>query len=168
MIIDGVTVRAFGGGEATGPGPVDRRKPGTEHALTVDPSGVPPAIRAAGANASDRRQIIPLVRDFPKVGGTPGRPEELPDEAYADRGYGGEATRALLRRMGVEPHIARRRAPHGSGLGEVRRVVERTIRWLEGLRRLRVRYDRLGVIIDAWATLAASAICFRMLHHDAT
>ena len=33
--------------------------------------------------------------------------------------------------------------------------------------RLRVRYDRLGVIIDAWATLAASVICFRMLYHDA-
>jgi hypothetical protein len=31
---------------------------------------------------------------------------------------------------------------------------------------MRVRYDRLGVIIDAWTTLAASVICFRMLHHD--
>jgi hypothetical protein len=30
-----------------------------------------------------------------------------------------------------------------------------------------VRYDRLGVIMDAWATLAASVICFRILHHDA-
>ena len=38
---------------------------------------------------------------------------------------------------------------------------------LEGLRRLRVRSDRLGVIIDAWTTLAASVICFRIFHHDA-
>jgi transposase len=45
-------------------------------------------------------------------------------------------------------------------------VVERTIGWLKGLRRLRVRYDRLGVIIDAWTTLAASVICFRMLQDD--
>jgi transposase len=73
---------------------------------------------------------------------------------------GGEATRALLRWLGIEPHIAKRKTPHGSGLGKVRWVVERTISWLKGLRRLRVRYDRRGVIIDAWATLAASVICF--------
>jgi transposase len=154
VIIDGVTVRAFGGGEATGPSPVDRRKKGTKHTLMVDRSGVPLAIRTAGANASDHRQILPLILDFPRVGGVPGRPKELPDEAF-------------LRWLGIEPHIAKRRTPHGSGLGKVRWVVERTISWLKGLRRLRVRYDRLGVIMDAWTTLAASVICFRILHHDA-
>src|SRR3954471_19517540 len=82
VIIDGVTVPAFGGGEATGPSPVDRRKPGTKHTLMVDRHGVPLAIRTAGANASDHRQIIPLVLDYPRVGGKPGRPKELPDEAY--------------------------------------------------------------------------------------
>jgi len=39
--------------------------------------------------------------------------------------------------------------------------------WLKGLRGLRVRCDRLGVIIDARTTLAASVICFRILHQDA-
>jgi hypothetical protein len=29
-----------------------------------------------------------------------------------------------------------------------------------------VRYDRLGVIIDAWTTIAASVICFRVLCND--
>ena len=86
-IIDGVTVRAHGGGEATGPSPVDRRKSGTKHTLMVDPSGVPLAIRTAGANARNHHQIIPLVLKFLEVGGTPGRPKELPDEVYADRGY---------------------------------------------------------------------------------
>jgi hypothetical protein len=45
-------------------------------------------------------------------------------------------------------------------------VVERTISWLKGLRRMRVRYDRLGVIRDAFTTLAASVICFNILVHD--
>ena len=85
VIIDAVLVRAFGGGDLTGPSPVDRRKKGSKHTLMVDRHGVPLAIRTAGANASDHRQIIPLVRDFPKVTGKPGRPKELPDEAYADR-----------------------------------------------------------------------------------
>jgi transposase len=166
VIVDSVTVRAFGGGEATGPSPVDRRKRGTKHTLMVGRHGAPLAIRTAGANASDHRQIIPLVLDYPKVGGKPGRPKEMPDELYADRGFDSERTRGLLRWLGIEPHIAKRRTPHGSGLGKVRRVVERTIGWLKGLRRLRVRYDRLGVIIDAWTTLAACVICFRILHHD--
>jgi len=42
-------------------------------------------------------------------------------------------------------------------------VVEQTIGWLEELRRLRVRYDRLGLIVDAWMTLAVSVICFRIV-----
>jgi len=164
VVIDGVYVRAFGGGEQTGPSPVDRGKLGTKHTLMVSRSGVPLAIRTAGANASDHTQIIPLVLAFPRVGGKPGRPKELPDELYADRGYDSESTRWLLRWLGIEPKIAKRRTPHGSGLGTVRWVVERTISWLKGLRRMRVRYDRLGVIRDAFTTLAASVICYRILN----
>lgn len=168
VIVDSVSVRAFGGGEQTGPSPVDRRKSGTKHTLLVNRRGVPLAIRTAGANASDHGQILPLVLDFPRVGGKPGRPKALPDTLYADRGHDSEATRWLLRWMGIEPHIAKRRTPHGSGLGKVRWVVERTISWIKGLRRMRVRYDRLGVIQDAWTTLAARVICFRLLQEDAS
>jgi transposase len=166
VIVDGVTVRAFGGGENTGPSPVDRRKNGTKHTLLVDPHGIPLAMRTAPANASDQRQIIPLILDFPKVGGTPGRPKKLPNKLYADRGYDSDPTRGLLRWLGITPHIARRNTSHGSGLGRVRWVVERTISWLKGLRRMRVRYDRLGVIQDAWNSLAAAAICFRIAYED--
>ena len=165
-IVDAVMVRAFGGGEQTGPSPVDRSKKGSKHTLLVDRRGVPLAIRTAGANASDHTQIIPIVLAFPKVGGKPGRPKELPDDLYADRGYDSDDTRLLLSWLGIEPHIARRRTEHGSGLGRVRWVVERTISWLKGLRRMRVRYDRLGVIQEAWNSLAASVICFHLQHED--
>ena len=102
---------------------------------------------------------------FPKVTGTPGRPKELPDELYADRGSDSEAARALLRWLGIVPHIAKRGEPHGSGLGRVRWVVARTIS-CKGLRRMRVRYDRSAVIRDAWTSLAASVICFRILSDE--
>ena len=104
--------------------------------------------------------------DFPKVGGKPGRPKEMPDELYADRGYDSDTTRGILAWLGIEPHIARRNTEHGSGLGKVRWVVERTISWIKGLRRMRVRYDRLKVTQEAWNTLAISVICFRLLHDD--
>jgi transposase len=166
VIVDSVIVRAFGGGEATGPSPVDRRKPGSKHTLMVDRHGVPLAIRTAGANVSDQRQILPVVMDFPQVGGKPGRPKELPDTLYADRGYDNDATRALLAWLGIEPKIARRRTTHGSGLGKVRWVVERTISWIKGLRRMRVRYDRLAIIQDAWSTLAAAVITYHIARLD--
>ena len=149
---------------APGKGSASRRKKGSKHTLLVGRHGVPLAIRTAGANVSDHRQILPAVLDFPRVGGRRGRPKELPDDLYADRGYDSDSTRALLAWLGIEPHIARRGEPHGSGLGRVRWVVERTVSWLKGLRRLRVRYDRLGVVQDAWDTLAACAICYRLLH----
>lgn len=161
-IVDGVTVRAFGGGEDTGPSPVDRRKKGSKHTVMVDAHGIPLAIRTAPANASDHRQIIPVILDFPHVGGTPGRPQELPKDVYADRGYDSDPTRGLLSWLGIRPHIARRRTAHGSGLGVIRWVVERTIGWIKGLRRMRIRYDRLGIIQGAWNTLAAAVICFRI------
>jgi transposase len=161
-IVDGVLVRAFGGGEATGPSPVDRRKRGSKHTVMVDRNGIPLAIRTAAANASDHTQILPTVLDFPRVGGKPGRPKELPDEVYADRGYDSDPTRSLLAWLGIEPNIARRNTDHGSGLGKVRWVVERTIGWLKGLRRMRIRYDRLQVIQNAWNTLAAAVICFQI------
>jgi transposase len=165
-IIDSVQVRAFGGGEETGPSPVDRGKRGSKHTLMVDGHGTPLAIRTVGANVSDQTQIIPIVLDFPHIGGKPGRPKEHPDTAYADRGYDSDDTRALLRWLGIEPMIGMRNTEHGSGLGKIRWVVERTISWVKGLRRMRIRYDRLQVIQDAWNTLAAAVVCFRILCHD--
>jgi transposase len=165
-VVDSVIVRAFGGGEATGPSPVDRGKKGSKHTLLVDRHGVPLAIRTAGANASDHAELLPIVLDFPRVGGKPGRPKEWPDVLYADRGYDSDPARWLLVWLGVEPRIAKRGVAHGSGLGRVRWVVERAISWLKGLRRMRVRYDRLAVIQEAWNSLAASVICFRILTHD--
>lgn len=166
VVVDSVTVRAFGGGEETGPSPVDRGKPGVKHTVMVDRHGVPLAIRTAGANVSDHRQILSTVLAFPKVGGRAGRPQEHPDRLYADRGYDSQATRALLGWLGIEPHIAKRRTSHGSGLGRIRWVVERTISWIKGLRRLRVRYDRSKVIQDAWTTLAAAVVCYQIASYD--
>jgi transposase len=164
--IDGVMVRAFGGGEATGRSPVDRSKKGSKHTSTVDRNGAPLAVRTAGANASDHTQIFPLVLHFPRVKGTPGRPKELPDEPDPDRGYDRDATRWILAWLGVETHVARRNTGHRSGLGKVRWVEERAISWIKGLRRLRIRYDRLRVTQEAWNTLAACVIGFRILHEE--
>lgn len=95
VVVDGVQTRAFRGGEGVSPSPVDRGKPGVKHAVMTDRNGVPLALVSDGANVSDHRQIMPLVLEFPPVSGKPGRPRELPDVLYADRGYDSDATRYL-------------------------------------------------------------------------
>jgi transposase len=162
-IIDSTQVRAFGGGEATGPSPVDRRKKGTKYTLLVDRDGVPLVIRAVAGNRSDQLEILPTVVSFPAVPGKPGRPRTHPDDLYADAGYDCDATRSLLRWLGIEPHIRRRNSDHGSHLGRVRWVVERTISWIKGLRRMRVRYDRSATSINAWTSIAAAVVCVNIL-----
>lgn len=161
VVIDSTQVPAPGGGDATGPNPTDRGKSGTKHTLLVDKNGVPLVLHSTGSNTSDQKEIAPIILEFPKVKGKPGRPKEHPDEVYADRGYDNEWARLLLRWLGIEPKIAKRRTEHGSGLGKVRWVVERTNAWIKGLRRMRVRWDRLIDVQEAWNKLAMSIICFR-------
>ena len=61
------------------------------------------------------------------------------------------------------PVIARRGEAHGSGRGVFRYVVERTIAWLHGFRRLRIRYERTATMHAAFLSLACCLICFRHL-----
>jgi len=41
-------------------------------------------------------------------------------------------------------------------------VVERTIGWFKGFRRIRVRYDRLIPSQHAWNEITEAIICFRI------
>jgi len=44
--------------------------------LLVDANGVPLVIRTAPANVSDHTLILPVVADFPEIGGKPGPPRK--------------------------------------------------------------------------------------------
>ncbi|MEU7481178.1 transposase, partial [Lentzea sp. NPDC042327] len=50
---------------------------------------------------------------------------------------------------------------HGSGLGTVRWVVERTIAWYHGMKRLRIRRERRDDIHEAFLGLTTCIICYR-------
>ncbi|PHP86302.1 hypothetical protein CFB52_017030 [Burkholderia sp. AU18528] len=58
---------------------------------------------------------------------------------------------------------ARRREPHGSGLGQTRWGVERPFAWLRNSRRLRIRFERLAAIREAFMKTAACILCWRQL-----
>jgi transposase len=80
----------------------------------------------------------------------------------ADKAYDSQALRDILRWLGIDPHIPRRRQS-SRGLGKTRWPVERTIAWLHQFRRLRTRWDRRVDFHQSFLTLAASIICYRLL-----
>lgn len=99
------------------------------------------------------------------IAGKPGAPQRRPEQLYADRAYDSNRHRLLLGIHGIEPVIARRNTPHGSGLGRFHWVVERTISWLHRFRRLRVRYERRDDIHECYMRLGCGLICWKMLNH---
>src|SRR4051794_24611287 len=125
--VDSRSLRALGGGEKTGPSPVDRRETGGKHHGIVDGRGTPLAATLTAGNQHDVKQLEPLVDAVPPIRGKRGRPRHRPRSVYADRAYDSGPHRRRLRRRGIRPRIARRGSEHGSGLGKIRWVVERTL-----------------------------------------
>jgi len=149
--------------EKTGPNPTDRRRPGSKHHLLIDSQGIPLSVILTQANRHDVTQLLPLVQAIPPIGGKRGAPRRKPKLVQADRAYDSDPHRAALLALGIQSQIARRRTRHGSGLGKTRWVVERTIAWLHWFRRLRIRYERLPSIHEAFLKIGCSLICWRFL-----
>jgi transposase len=97
------------------------------------------------------------------VRGKRGGPRPRPDRLFAGRGYDHDKYRRALWARGVKPIIARRGEDHGSGLGKIRWVVERTFAWLHNLRRLRTRYERCDRRHLACLKLGCAVVCQRLL-----
>ncbi|WP_418361205.1 IS5 family transposase [Streptomyces griseochromogenes] len=148
-------------GPKSGPSPVDRARPGSKHHVLTDAQGIPLAVSLTGGNRNDVTQLLPLLDKVPAVVGAVGRPRRRPDALLADRGYDHDKYRRLVWRRGIRPVIAERGEPHGSGLGVFRWVVERTIAWLHGFRRLRIRWERRDDIHEAFLGLATCLITHR-------
>jgi transposase len=108
----------------------------------VTGDGVPVACIATAANVND---TVMFERLFLAAWAVLARIARV----FADKGYDAERHRALCRRFGVEPYISKRGEPRGSELGQRRWPVERSLAWVLENRRLALRYDRLGFIIQS-------------------
>jgi hypothetical protein len=112
-------------------------------------------VSLTGGNRHDVTQLLPLLDRIPPVRGRRGRPGAGPPRCTPT----GPTT--AVRDKGIRPYIARRGEPHGSGLGTYRWVVERTIAWYHGMKRLRIRWERRDDIHEAFLALASCIITFR-------
>ena len=154
------------GGEATGPNPVDRGKPGSKYHLVVDRNGIPLAVRLSAANAHDSTQLIPLVDAIPPIvgpRGRPGRPRKRPAKVHADKAYDSSTLRRALRARRIAPRIARRGIDSSERLGRHRWVIERSHPCLLGCRRLGLRSERRPDLLRGLHHLACALLCLRFL-----
>ena len=124
----------------------------------TDAKGVPLVAHLTAANVHDVVQLEPMVAALPAVAGRRGRPRRNPAVVQGDRAYWSRARHARLRAQGIVAVVAKPRSPHGSGLGIVRWVVERTLAWLHRFRRLAVRYERRDDVHEAFLTLGCALI----------
>jgi len=150
-------------GKKIGKNPTDRGKLGSKRHIIVDQNGVPLALVLSGANVHDSKEHDHcwdslVVRRPP--------PQTLQQHACEDKGYDFPACWRKLAKKGYVVHIPYR------GLGiEVkglkrhpsrRWVVERTGRWVNLFRELKIRYCRKAINYEALVQFANAVICFRM------
>jgi transposase len=163
--VDGTFARAFGGVEGSGPNPTARGRPGVKQHLLVDADGLPIAGVTTAANVAEVTQLVPLV-DAAGPQLPEGGPVHRPRDLYGDRGYDSEPHREQVRTRGIDPHLAKRRTEHGSGLGVCRWVAERTNSWLHGFRKLRFVTEKNDEMQFAFFNLGLALIAFRFLYPD--
>jgi transposase len=147
----------------TGPNPTDRGKKGTKIHLITDRNGLPLSIGISAANVHDSQALQPLVRAIPPVRSRRGPRRRRPGKLHGDKGYDYDYLRRWLRGRNITPRIARKGIESSQRLGRHRWVVERTVSWLAGCRRLHRRYERKPEHFLAFVAIAAALIGSRRM-----
>jgi transposase len=161
IAVDGCITKAPGGGQCTGPSPVDRRKLGMKRSLMVEGRGIPLGRVLAPANRHDSPLLAPTLDKLDDLG-------PLPDDitVHLDAGYDSGKTRDELAGRGLTGNIAHKgeKAPLQAGQ---RWPVERTNAWHNSFNRLQRCYERNEDVIDAFFDLADAIITVRRLIREA-
>jgi len=148
-------------GDKTGKNPTDRGKLGTKRHFVVDSQGIPFGVRLSGANDHDKTQfrttLDSLIITRPS-------PRTVEQNLCADKGYDYDDIRLSAKRRGYIAHIPHRGmapSPRRRGQKAHRWVIERTNRWHNLFRRLKIRYEVYARNYLAFVHLANAIICFR-------
>ncbi|MEV5388561.1 transposase [Streptomyces sp. NPDC052721] len=129
---------------------LDRLPLGIREITTRHPRrGTPLAVVMTGGNRG-RRHPATASAGCCAARPRPGRPRRRAVTLFADRGCDHDRSRKQVRARSIVPAITRRGIGHGSGLGAYRWVVERTLAWPHGFRRLRVRWEQGADIHEAF------------------
>jgi putative transposase len=155
------------GGTATGPNPTDRAKSGTKRHLLIDGNGAPLGLHLSGANRPDMKGLAELLT----AGLIIARPKPTRRKRQhlcLDKGYDYATIDDLLTSLGYTAHIGRRGQVDQHGIGETskpprRWKVERTISWMNTMRKLRTRWEKKAENYQALCMLSAALILHRLI-----
>ncbi|UOB08014.1 IS5 family transposase [Streptomyces sp. HP-A2021] len=160
--IDSVSVRALKGA-ADGTESDRPRQEGIENPPHRRPPGLPLSVGISAANLHDSQALIPLVRGIPPIRSRRGPRRRRPGKLHGDKGYDYRHLRRWLASRGIRHRVARKGIESSRRLGQHRWIVERTVSWLSGCRRLHRRYERKPEHFLAFTAIAATLICHRRL-----
>ncbi len=155
------------GGTQTGPNPTDRGKSGTKRHLLIDGRGVPLAFHLTGANRHDIKGLKPLLGDG-MLTKRPTPTAASPQHLCLDKAYEAASTDKLLAEMKIIGHVKRKGETSEPGIGEPvyparRWKAERSISWLNNMRKLRTRWSKKGENYEALWLLAAMLLTYRRI-----
>jgi IS5 family transposase len=153
-------------GSATGPNPTDRGKSGTKRHIVVERQGIPLAVKQTAANLHDSQMLAEMLDTIEPIKRPKGRPRKRPEKLHGDKGYDYPACRRAVSERGIKVRIARKGIDSSERLGRHRWVVERTGSWLNSYRRLRIRYERIDDIHQAFLDLGCALICWNFLQQE--
>jgi putative transposase len=163
---DGVMGRSRFDGDARGPNPTDRAKPGTKKSVIVEQSGGPLGVAIAGANVHDTRLLAATIDAI--VVQRPD-PDHVVQHLCLDKAYDNPTGEAACAAGGYVAHIRRigeeKLDTWGQRTHPARRwVVERTIAWLQRCRAILIRYDKKAANYRGLVQLACALLWYRRLH----
>lgn len=155
------------GGQKTGPNPTDRGKLGTKRHLLVDGRGVALSVHITGAHRHDIKGLPHLLSEAMLIE----RPEptrECEQHLCLDKAYAAKETDERLDSLGFIGHVKQQGQESEPGVGEPvyparRWKVERSISWLNNMRKLRVRWEKKAENYLALWLLAASLVTYRRI-----
>ena len=128
----------------------------------TDLHGVPLAVHVTPANWRDDKVALDMFARLRPLPDAQGRIWHQPVIGQADRGYGYCQVILPLMIQGIAPLVPLARdTTHGSGLGKLRYVVERTLSWFKDYRRITACFERCGRYLQAFHDLAAALICLK-------
>ncbi len=141
--------------ELTGPSPVDRGRPGSRmHALS-DADGLPLRVGLSAPSTHDSQALKPMLSHF-HMGHESHATESKPCRLHANKAYDVPHLRRWLWGKHIGVRIAGKGIDSSERLGRRRWVIERTMSWLTGYRRLNHRYERKPGNYLAFLGLAAA------------
>jgi transposase len=130
--------------------------------ILSDRSGLPLVVAVSGGNVHDSESLKPMVA------GLQSRHDPDREKLHADQAYDRADLRRWLRGKRIGVRIARKGVDSSQRLGRHRWVIERTMSWLTGYRRLSPRYERNPRDYLAFLGLAAAICCYKRLRRLTT